>query len=307
MNSATAILNKETLPNFLIIGAFKSGTNSLYHYLEPHPQIFMCPAKEPSFFAFEGQEIMDNVWAKKNIITQFDEYKKLFSGVKDEAAIGEASPFYLVSSQAPERIKHYLPNAKLIAILRNPVDRAYSQWQMEYRQGTEKIDNFAQAVQVKQTGSDGTERQRFVYGGKYFSLLRRFYDLFDRSQISVLLFDNLLKDRIGLLKKIYNFLNVDPTFIAENISVRYNEGGLPRNMVSGFFTQKIYPHLSELKTVLPQGVQERATALSRTLKKKLLVKPPDLSPELRSELSDLFKEDILLLQDLIQEDLSIWL
>lgn len=306
MKNSKAQYENVILPNFLIIGAFKSGTNSLYQYLNPHPQIFMCPVNEPSFFAFEGQKISGKRWAKNSIVTKFDDYKKLFAGATGKTAIGEASPTYLVSSQAPARIKHYLPQVKLIAILRHPVDRAYSQWQMEFRQGAEKIGDFAKAVQIKQTGSDGIVRQKYVYGSKYYSLLKRYYDLFDRSQICVLLFDQLLDDRSGLIKSIYNFLEVDSEYVPENISVHYNEGGVPRNQFTGFFTQKIYPYLAEIKTMLPQGMQEKVTAQSREFKKQLLVKPPALSSELRSELTTLFKEDILLLQDLIQKDLSMW-
>jgi hypothetical protein len=273
MNNKTNIAKNKILPNFLIIGAFKSGTNSLYHYLEPHPQVFMSPRKKPSFFAFEGQNISDNQWTRNNVITQFNDYIKLFEEAEGKDAIGEASPYYLVSTQAPAKIKYYLPKVNLVAILRNPVDRAYSQWQMEFRQGTEKISNFASAVQVRQTDSDGSIRQRFVYGSKYYSLLKRYYDIFDRSQICVLLFDQLITDRNGLLKKIYHFLEVDPKYVPENISVQYNEGGLPRNSFTGFFTQKIYPYIAEIKTILPQGIRERVIAQSRRFKKSFWLNP----------------------------------
>ena len=297
---------KEILPNFLIIGAFKSGTNSLYNYLEPHPQVFMSPAIEPSFFAFEGKKVDGGRWAD-GVITNFEEYKKLFINAKGKIAIGEASPTYLVSDDAPARIKHYLPGVKLIVILRHPVDRAYSQWQMEFRQGNEKIEDFARAIQIKKVVTDGSVRQRFVYGSKYYSLLRRYYDLFDRSQICVLLFDHLTTDRSGLIQKMYRFLNVDPSFVPSNFYLKFNEGGgVPRNKATGFFLQKVLPYLSELKSALPQGIRERVVDRSRTLRKQMLAKPPELSAEMRSELSLLFKDEILSLQDLIQEDLSIW-
>lgn len=294
----------EILPNFLVIGAFKSGTNSLYHYLEAHPQVFMCPANEPSFFAFEGKKMSGGRWAE-GVVTNFEEYKRLFAGVRDEIAIGEVSPTYLVSLEAPGRIKHYLPDVKLIAILRHPVDRAYSQWQMEYRQGNEKMTDFAEAIKVIKVIADGTSRRRFVSGSLYFQLLKKYYSMFDTSQICVLLFDRLSTDREGLVRKLYGFLNIDALFLPSNLNVRFNEGGgVPRSKAGGFLLQKVFPALSGLKALAPKGLRERFVAKTR---RQLLAKPPELAPELRAELSAFFKDDILLLQDLIKEDLSMWL
>lgn len=294
----------ETLPNFLVIGAFKSGTNSLYHYLEAHPQVFMCPANEPSFFAFEGRKMSGGRWAE-GVVTNFEDYKKLFASVGDKVAIGEVSPTYLVSLEAPGRIKHYVPDAKLVAILRHPVERAYSQWQMEYRQGNEKMTDFSEAIKVTKVVADGTIRRRFVGGSMYYQLLKKYYDLFDPSQICVLLFDQLSTDRNGLVKKLYGFLNIDSSFVPKNINARFNEGGgVPRTRTSGFLLQKLFPVLSSLKSLAPQGLREKFVTQAR---RQLLVKPPELAPELRAELSTFFKDDILRLQELIKEDLSMWL
>ena len=117
------------LPNFLIIGAAKGGTTSLYHYLNQHPQVYMSPMKEPRFFALENEKLNfqnPDKAINKTSVTSLSEYYKLFDGVTNETAIGEASPLYMYSTKAVERIAHYVPTAKLIAILRNPVDRAYS-------------------------------------------------------------------------------------------------------------------------------------------------------------------------------------
>ncbi len=293
----------EILPNFLVIGAFKSGTNSLYHYLEAHSQVFMCPANEPSFFAFEGQKMSGCRWAE-GVVTNFEDYKKLFDGAAGKIAVGEVSPTYLISLEAPGRIKHYVPDAKLVAILRHPVERAYSQWQMEYRQGNEKMIDFAEAIKVTKVVADGTIRRRFVGGSMYYQLLKKYYDAFDPSQICVLLFDRLSTDREGLVKKLYGFLNVDSSFVPPNINVRFNEGGgVPRTRTGGFLLQKLFPALSGLKSLAPHGLRERFAAQAR---RQLLVKPPELAPELRAELSVFFKDDILRLQDLIKEDLSMW-
>ncbi len=124
-------LNNIKLPNFLIVGAAKSGTTALYHYLSQHPEIYMSPLKEPKFitsnflkFPFQGPG--DNE-VEKMIVKSFDRYCDLFKGVKNEKAIGEASADNLYYyEQAIFYIKKYIGNPKIIIILRNPIERAYS-------------------------------------------------------------------------------------------------------------------------------------------------------------------------------------
>ena len=145
-----------SMPNFLIIGAAKSGTTSLYAYLEQHPQAYLSPKKEPEFFSYEGREVdfngpkgeeQANHGIKQHITANIEEYRALFRGASDEKAIGEASTMYLYSPQAPSRIKHYIPKVKLIAIFRNPVDRAYSTFSYLTLQGREPLSEFSQALQ----------------------------------------------------------------------------------------------------------------------------------------------------------------
>ena len=129
-----------TMPNFLIIGAMKSGTTALYHYLRQHPQIYMSPKKEPRFFALEAERLylagLDNQKPLQTLssVADIDAYRALFEGVSKEVAIGEASHWYLYSPRLreseqhyiPEVIEHYIPDVKLIAVLRNPAERFYS-------------------------------------------------------------------------------------------------------------------------------------------------------------------------------------
>ena len=110
-----------TLPNFLIIGAPKAGTTSLYSYFREHPAIFMPELKEPRFFGYEGQG--DRI---RFPVRTLEEYTALFDGVTTETAIGEATPHYLVYPVAAQRIRDLIPGVRLIASLRDPVDRAYS-------------------------------------------------------------------------------------------------------------------------------------------------------------------------------------
>ncbi|HEY1419866.1 MAG TPA: sulfotransferase, partial [Candidatus Dormibacteraeota bacterium] len=130
-----------TLPNFLIIGAAKSGTDSLYGMLGQHPQIYISPSKEPMFFVAEGlPEVPYRGPSDREVLLRWDSwvntlehYESLFGGATVEKAIGEASTWYLYDEGAPHRIKHHVPDAKLIAVLRNPVERAYSAFTMMLR------------------------------------------------------------------------------------------------------------------------------------------------------------------------------
>jgi hypothetical protein len=132
-----------TLPDFLMIGAQKSGTSAIYAYLSQHPQVFTSENKEPGFFAFEGLQRSfagpDDARAGRDIVRDLERYRRLFREVGDKARAGEASSIYLYAPQAAERIHHYIPNAKLIAVLRDPVDRAYSAYRHLVRDGRESL------------------------------------------------------------------------------------------------------------------------------------------------------------------------
>ncbi len=141
------------MPNFLIIGAAKAGTTALYSYLKQHPQIYMSPEKEPHFFAFEGEQpnfggtAGKQEWLNRTVITDIETYRKQFQKVSREIAIGEASALYLYIPKAVERINHYIPDVKLITILRNPIERAYSAFLFQIRDELEPITDFAQALE----------------------------------------------------------------------------------------------------------------------------------------------------------------
>src|SRR5260370_35932481 len=147
-------IQRVTMPNFLILGAAKSGTDALCNYLGQHPQVFMCPNKEPNFFVAEGQtdipyrgpgdhEVLErwDMW-----VSTLERYQALFADVADERAVGDGTTWYLYHERAPERIHHHVPDAKLIAILRNPVDRAYSAYTMLLRDRRETVGDFARAL-----------------------------------------------------------------------------------------------------------------------------------------------------------------
>lgn len=301
-----------TMPNFLIIGAAKAGTTALYSYLNQHPQIYMSPQKEPHFFAFEGEEVNfggtagDREWLNRAAITDFETYRKQFQAPSKQIAIGEASALYLYIPKAAERICHYIPDVKLIAILRNPVDRAYSAFLYQIRDALEPITDFAQALREEETRIQNNWVPIYYYQqmGFYYTQLKRYFDMFNREQIRVYLYEDFSTNPSSILQDIFRFLGVDDTF-TPNMSVRHNVSGIPRNKILNEFLVKPHPIKSIFKPFLPENLRK---AIIVSLKnRRNLDKPPRLSPELRKQIIEVYREDILKLEVLIQQDLSRWL
>lgn len=301
-----------TMPNFLIIGAAKAGTTALYSYLKQHPQIYMSPNKEPHFFAFEGENVNfggtagDQEWLNRFAITDIQTYRLQFQGVSKQIAIGEASALYLYIPKAVERIHHYIPDVKLLAILRNPVERAYSAFLYQIRDDLEPITDFAQALREETTRIHNNWVPIYYYQqmGFYYTQMKRYFDTFDRAQIRVYLYEDFTTNTISILQDIFRFLGVDDTF-APDVSLRHNVSGIPRNKaLHTFLGQEHHPIKTILKPLLPKELRRRVMLI---LQNRNLDKPPSLPPELRRQLIEVYREDILNLQDLIQRDLSKWL
>jgi hypothetical protein len=146
-----------TLPNFLVIGAAKGGTTSLYHYLRQHPDIYMSPMKEPNCFTDE-----DQLFGKRSVRSR-SEYDRLFDGVRDEHAIGEATPRYLNAFGGVGRIQADLPGVRFIATLRQPADRGYSAYLMRFTDSRVWL-----SAEVLQPGNYQFE------SGLYYAKLRRY-------------------------------------------------------------------------------------------------------------------------------------
>jgi Sulfotransferase family len=298
-----------TMPNFLIIGTAKSGTTALYNYLKQHPQVYMSPVKEPKFFAYEGEKLDfrgpgDRV-ANSSVVTDIEAYRALFAKASGETAVGEASPLYLYIPKARERISRYVPEAKLIAILRNPAERAYSHFSQMVRDGREPLDDFSQALGAE----EGRVRDNWAFGwhykrmGFYHAQLERYFDAFGRDQIKVYLYEDLKTDPVGVLRETFRFLDVDDAFVPD-MSLKHNVSGIPKSRALHAFIRQSHPIKSVFKPFVPEQLRLR---LKTSLRNRNLRQPPPLSREARKELAEAYREDILKLQGLIRRDLSTWL
>lgn len=209
-----------SLPDFLVIGAARSGTTSLYHYLKSHPQVYL-PAKkhpEPHFF-------LKNEEYKKGI----DYYSnKYFKNVNHNKKAGEISTSYIYQPYVAKRIKKHLTNVKIIAMLRNPIERSFSNYVFTYNNGLDSL-SFEEAIlqEKERIANPGTqfhaEVQPYAYmdRGRYYKQLTEYLKLFSPDQIHIILFEDFIQKTLEELKKVFNFLGVDSTFTPPGIGKIY--------------------------------------------------------------------------------------
>jgi hypothetical protein len=305
----------DLIPDFLIIGAGKSGTTSLDKYLNQHPEIFIPKVKEPNFYGYENTKLEDfkgdigEILHFKGSVTTFDGYTALFKDAKPGQVKGETSNTYMYHPEAPERIKFYNPDIKLIAILRQPAGRLYSRYLHLARESRTPTKDFADC---KDKASIWWKRNDLIKEGFYYKNLLPFYKLFPKENIRVFLYEELNDRPEAVLRDIYDFLSVNPDFKGD-LSVKYNQSGIIKNR----FLDSIYGQkgiLTKLtKVVLPKGGVQKlksSTAVQRvinTLRGKNLVKPK-MDPDVRKWLTnDVYGDDIKNLQTLIEKDLTHWL
>lgn len=295
-------------PNFFVIGAAKAGTTSLYHYLGQHPEIFMSPVKEPRYFALAGHPLdfhgPGDERLREKTTTTLDAYLRLFTGVRNEPAVGEASVLYIHHPAAAEAIARDVPNAKIIALLRNPVDRAHSGFLYQTRDGYEPLAAFEDALRAE------PERiaDRWYYGwhyrdqGFYHRSLARYFERFDPSQIRVYLHEDLDRDPHSVLANIFRFLGVDEGF-RPDFSMRYNPSGRPRSARAQRLLTRRHPLKEAVKSVIPEQWGHRLIAAVQPAN---LVRPA-VRAETRARLVEGYAEDIRQLERLVGRDLSHWL
>jgi len=201
------------LPNFLIIGANKAGTSSLSYYCGQHPDIFICPVKEPMFFTSSRVGVRrggETTLLEPYFCFTLSEYIELFSGT-DKPLRGEASTAYLVNPNCALWIKKILPDVKLIAVLRNPLDRAFSAYKMYHGRKVEKRTFEEAVLHELKFGTNGIQQgQHYLKAGLYGSQLKIFKKYFPDEQLFIGDYEKLNRDSIGFLKDVFNFLGVAP-------------------------------------------------------------------------------------------------
>ncbi|MEM8612252.1 MAG: sulfotransferase [Cyanobacteria bacterium P01_H01_bin.105] len=292
-------------PTFVIIGVQKAGTTSIYNYLNQHPQVYMSPVKETDFFNKDWENLPADVQSrKKNGIVTWDRYTQLFARATDEhIALGEVSPNYMLNYlTSAKQIQQRLPNAKLIAVLRDPVERACSNYLMNMRDATGKQTSLAE--QVRSRGSSSY----VLLKGKYYESLKYFFEVCGRHRVDVFFYDDLRQNSQRFMQSLYQSIGVNPDFDV-NTSKKAQTAKVPKNQALNRLLKTQNPVRSVatgIMQIVPKELRhqlrERLITLNSQDKQKAKFTEEDIIL-----LRQYYREDILQLQDLLQHDLSAWL
>lgn len=295
-------------PNFFIVGAPKAGTTALYLYLKQHPSVFLPePAlKEPHYFAPELRH--------PTFFRTADEYAAIFEPGRGRARLGEASVFYLFSKEAARRIHEFDSDARIIIMLRDPVDMIYALHNEHFTNGIEKYRSFRDALAAENRRESGEERvvaglspELFFYRqiGAYARQVERYRSFFRPEQVHYVFFEDFAADTAHEYRRVLEFLGVEPSF--QPAFPRVNESRQVRSRT-----------VQRLLMARPKFLQKAARCLSPTrLRHGLLnlafrynspiARRPPLDPEIREQLRTHFAPDMRALERLTGRDLSGWI
>ena len=283
--------------DFIGIGATKSGTTWLANCLRAHPEVCLSEPKEVQYFNLCQPHL--NI-VNKNHSKPFSWYVNHFRHCRADKVKGEFSPVYMHDEKAPYSIKSHFPEVKLIVCLRNPIDRAYSDYWMRRSFLKRENETFEHAIEKDKS---------YVEIGLYCKQLRRYFELFERNQILILLFDDIVSSPAQQMKKVFDFLGV-------NSCVRMPSNLLLRKQNEA--KEVRYKSLMDFVTFAQNfAINRRLSFLSILLRKvgvKRLVmkigtrpiKNPDMNPQTRMGLYKIFENDIKGLEKLVSRDLSHW-
>jgi hypothetical protein len=274
-----------TVPTFIIGGPGRTGTGWLLTCLREHPQVYL-PAEELQFFSWNYQK-------------GFDWYSDWFDD-REEKAIGEKSPSYLIVPDVPKRIHQWNSDVKLIFSFRNPIERAYSHYCGALKAGSvsEEVD------EVLNIGS------KFVEQGRYFHHLSRYMDLFPAENIKCMIFDDLKNDPAGYFTEACAFIAVDPSFRPSMVERKFGHRK-PRPRF-----QKLWKGLQSASRWFANNSRIGSRLVRYARKKDLMrwfhrlnagASFPEMSDAKREELADFYEEDVANLSEYLDRDLSHWL
>lgn len=289
------------LPDFVIIGAARCATTSLYAYLRQHPEVFMSPEKETDFFSLGDLPASEVPLAASAYRARTREtYEALFRGAGSARAVGEASPTYLFYPRSAARMQQTIPDAKVICILRDPIERAYSHYALARKMGFEVLSDFGAAAAAEDDRWLHDRSMRFTYlrASLYHEGLLEYYKRLARDQILVLLFADFAADPVGTMRTIHEFVGVDPRFTPD-VSIRHNRSMLPRSTL----VREAFGRPFRLRRFLQRSLPPR---LVTQLGNVIMRPPPGLAPEVRARLLPRFAEEIERLEALLDRDLSAW-
>ena len=300
----TAVNRPGAWPNFLVIGASKCGTTSLWHYLDQHPSVYMSPVKEPMYFCSDDYVAAPgdrHYVMQEHAVRSVGDYLALFSQRSAEPMAGEATTAYIADPATPARIRATLPDVKLVAMIRHPAERVYSEYAYSRAWGIETLPTFEQAIEAELADGPQTHKwRRFVEHGFYGAQLDRYLAVFPISQLRVYRFEDLSDDPHTVMHDLYDFLGVDDTIESDLSTVHNASLPVPRSARLERTLQAV--RRSPLTRHVPALLRGRINpAVSR-----LNHVTPDFPDSVRRRLLDVYAEDTRRVEELLDVDLSAW-
>ena len=278
-------------PDLFLVGAPRSGTTSLYTYLKQHPDIYLSVLKEPCFFSTD-------LTPPPQAIRDQETYLGLFADARQETRLGEGSVWYLMSQKAPWGIRQLSPDARILVMLRNPIDLIHSLHGLYLRTGNEELTDLSAALEAQADRRHGRRLPASVYfpeGLQYTQVARcangvaRFFEAFPRHQIHVEWFEDFVADTTASYRRVLEFLEVDPSFEPEYDLERA--------------AQKLrFQAIRQMRRV-PAEIRERMRGAEDTHRS---VRRAPLEPVLRSRLREQLGDDIERLGKMLGRDLTHW-
>jgi hypothetical protein len=307
------------LPDFFIAGVPKAGTTSLYAALVGHPQLYLPVTKEPKFFLTDGppprrggpgdvQTYQEHVWRRRD-------YEALFDPAPAGALRGEATPFYLYDRGAQERIARLVPHARLVLVLRDPVDRAYSNWSHMWSAGLEREADFLTACRREpaRRAAGWADMWHYLALGSYGSQLRDLYRRFDREQVLIIRYRDLRETPAETVDRVCRFLGVATGRVATvpRENVRAYVADTPANSVLRLLLRtggRIGQHFPRsVRTTFSEPLLAALHRDRQAWRKDGGPVRPGLTPEQRAQLVPHFVAEIQLLEEVTGDSYADWL
>jgi Sulfotransferase family len=301
------------LPDFLILGAPKAGTTALHTALAAHPGLFLSSPKEPKYFLCGGAPAPlyrgpGDAHSRREWIWRRDDYTRLFDSARGDQLCGESTPLYLRDIDAIRRIASELPHARLIAVLRDPVDRAYSNWMHLWVDGMEPVSDIVTACELETDRVDAgwAPFWRYVELGKYGEQLRRLYDHFDHKQVLLLRYRDLVDEPAPTLDRVCRFLGVE-TGLVGTVPPDNTRPYLTDNLTTRAFSAAMRAGARVGALLPPEVWRGISQPLLHSMHRRSRDERPRLSSEQRRRLLEHFRDDIRLLGEVTGTSYDDWL
>lgn len=278
-------------PDFFVVGAPKTATTSLHHYLSQHPDLFVPSIKEPHYFSWP--EVADTYY-RTTFVTTEPAYRALYEPCPAESVSGDFSTSYLFSQTAAARIHAHRPDARIIISLRDPVERAVSHYRMDLRDG---YTSASLGSLVDASAPDPRFRREYIDVGRYAHQIVRYTDRFPPEHVHFILFDDLMLDPKREVRRLLRFLGVDEHQEID-VSGKRNTAGRPRSPVAARMIRSTVAH--RVVSVLPER--------PRSILRRSLLRPETAAPsaDLHEALADEFVGEIDVLEEMLGRDLGAW-